>query len=68
MLKFSYAKTTRNIYKFYTKFIWKNRDDHAQYMKFRESQGPDGFLAKVISVLDADPKFVWAEVKGSWDK
>ena len=47
---------------------WKNRDDHAQYMKFRESEGPDGFLAKIISVLDADPKFVWAEVKGSWDK
>ena len=47
---------------------WKNRDDHAQYMKFRESEGPDGFLAKIISVLDADPKFVWVEVKGSWDK
>ena len=38
-------------------------------MKFRESHGPDGFLAKIISGLDADPRFVWAaELKGSWDK
>ena len=45
---------------------WENRDDHTLYMKFRESEGPDGFLAQLISVLDGDPRFVWAEVKGNW--
>ena len=43
-------------------------EDHAEYMKFRESEGPDGWVAQIMSGLDADPKFVWAEVKGSWDK
>ena len=47
---------------------WKTREDHAEYMKFRESEGPDGWVAQIMSGLDADPEFVWAEVKGSWDK
>ena len=47
---------------------WETREDHAEYMKFRESEGLDGWVAQIMSGLDADPKFVWAEVKGSWDK
>ena len=35
-------------------------------MKFRESEDPDGFLAQLISILDGDPRFVWAEVKCNW--
>ena len=45
---------------------WENRDDHTQYMKFRESEGPDGWLAKIISSLSEEPKFSWSDVQGSW--
>ena len=55
--------------KLYVLVLLMNRwEDHAEYMKFRESEGPDGWVAQIMSGLDADPKFVWAEVKGSWDK
>ena len=35
-------------------------------MKFREGEGPEGFLAQLISVLVGNPKFVWAEFEGTW--
>ena len=45
---------------------WKTREDHAEYMKFRESEVPDGWVAQIISVLADEPKFSWSEVQGSW--
>ena len=45
---------------------WESRDDHAQYIKFIEDEGPDGILAYIVSVLDGDKKISWATVKGTW--
>ena len=45
---------------------WKTREDHAEYMKFRESEGPDGWVAQIMSALSDEPKFSWSEVQGSW--
>ena len=45
---------------------WETREDHAEYMKFRESEGPDGWVAQIMSALADEPKFSWSEVQGSW--
>jgi quinol monooxygenase YgiN len=45
---------------------WETREDHGEYMKFRESEGQDGLLAHLISSLAEEPKFSWSEVQGSW--
>ena len=41
-------------------------EDHAEYMKFRESEVPDGWVAQIISALADKLKFSWSEVQGSW--
>ena len=45
---------------------WETREDHGEYMKFRESEGQDGLLAHLIFSLAEEPKFSWSEVQGSW--
>ena len=45
---------------------WETREDHAEYMKFRESEGPDGWVAQIMSTLADEPKCSWSEVQGSW--
>ena len=45
---------------------WETREDHAEYMEFRASEGPDGWLAQIMSALAEEPKFSWSDVQGSW--
>jgi len=46
---------------------WETREDHAEYMEFRASEGPDGWLAQIMSALAEEPKFSWSDVQGSWN-
>ena len=53
--------------KLYVLVLLMNRwEDHAEYMKFRESEVPDGWVAQIISALADKLKFSWSEVQGSW--
>ena len=36
---------------------WETREDHAEYMKFWESEGPEGWVAQIMSALADEPKF-----------
>ena len=44
----------------------ETREDHAEYMKFRESEVPDGGVVQIMSALADELKFSWSEVQGSW--
>ena len=46
--------------------LTETREDHSEYMKFRESEVPDGWVAQIMSALADEPKFSWSEVQGSW--
>ena len=43
---------------------WETKEDHGEYMKFRESEGQDGWLAQIKSSLAEEQKFSWSEVSG----
>ena len=47
---------------------WETKEDHGEYMKFGESEGQDGWLAKIKPSLAEGPKFSWSEVQRSWQK
>ena len=41
---------------------WEEREHHSKYMEFRQSEGPEGVVAKILDNLSQEPAFSWSEV------